>query len=75
MYCLVCGAEAQQIPIITDGATIFCPMCGEYDVESMVVATGLMQKLGMEERADVLDKARRSAETGARPLITRYLLA
>jgi hypothetical protein len=50
-------------------------MCGEYDVASAVLATGQLQKLEPEKRGDVLDKARRSAEPGARPVITPYLLA
>src|SRR5258708_15323280 len=58
-----------------DGVSIVCPMCGEYDVASAVLATGQLQKLEPEKRGDVLDKARRSAEPGARPVITPYLLA
>jgi len=50
-------------------------MCGEFDVASSVMATGQLQKLEPDQRGDVLDKARRSAQPGARPVITPYLLA
>ncbi len=49
----------------SDGVSIVCPMCGEFE----------LQKLEPDQRGDVLDKARRSAQPGARPVITPYLLA
>jgi hypothetical protein len=75
MDCFICGANAEQIPTTIDRLSIFCPMCGEYDVSSSVLTTGQLQKLDWEQRGDVLDKARRSAEPGARPMITDYMLA
>ena len=75
MNCPVCGANAEQIMSATDGVSIVCPMCGEFDVASSVMATGQLQRLEPDQRGDVLDKARRSAEPGARPVITPYLLA
>jgi hypothetical protein len=75
MDCLICGANAEQIPTTIDDMTVVCPMCGEYDVEGTVATTGLMQKLEPEQRRDVLDKAKRSAAPGARPLIRPFLLA
>jgi hypothetical protein len=50
-------------------------MCGEFDVASSVIATGQLQNLEPDQRGDVLDKARRSVQPGARPVITPYLLA
>src|SRR5258708_4263015 len=34
----------------TDGVSIVCPMCGEYDVASSVLATEQLQRLEPEER-------------------------
>ena len=75
MNCLICGADAEQIPTIVDVVSIVCPMCGEYDVSASVIASGQLRRLPLEERGDVLSKARRSAPPGARPVITPYLLA
>jgi hypothetical protein len=75
MDCPICGAIAEQIRTTIDGVSIVCPMCGEFDVASSVMATGQLQKLEPDQRGDVLDKARRSAQPGARPVITPYLLA
>ena len=75
MDCPICGAIAEQIWTTIAGVTIICPMCGEFDVASSVVATGQLQKLEPDQRGDVLDKARRSAQPGARAVITPYLLA
>ena len=75
MSCPVCRANAEQITSTFDGVSIVCPMCGEFDVASSVMATGQLRKLELEQRGDVLDKARRSAQPGARPVITPYLLA
>jgi len=75
MDCLVCGANAEHIPTTISGVSIRCPRCGEYDVERAVIASGQFQKLEPEQRRDVLDKAKRSAPPGARPLIRPFLLA
>jgi hypothetical protein len=75
MNCLVCGADAQQIPTTIDVVSIVCPECGEYDVSRSVIASGQLRGLTLEERADVLSRARRSALPGAHPVITPYLLA
>jgi hypothetical protein len=75
MDCPICGAIAERIRTTIDGVSIFCPMCGEFDVASSVMATGQLQRLELEQRGDVLDKARRSAEPGVRAVITPYLLA
>ena len=75
MDCPICGAIAEQIRTTIDGVSIVYPMCGEFDVASSVMATGQLRKLELEQRGDVLDKARRSAQPGARPVITPYLLA
>ena len=75
MDCPICGAIAERIRTTIDGVSIVCPMCGEFDVASSVMATGQLQRLELEQRGDVLDKARRSAEPGVRAVITPYLLA
>jgi hypothetical protein len=75
MNCLVCGAKAEEIAVTIDVVSIFCPVCGEYDVSSSAIATGQMEKLEPEQRRDALDEAKRSAQPGARPMIATYLLA
>jgi hypothetical protein len=75
MDCLICGADAEQISTSGDVVGIVCPMCGEYDVSGSVIASGQLRRLPLEERGDLLSKARRSAVPGARPMITPYLLA
>ncbi len=75
MNCPVCGANAEHIMSTIDGVSVACPMCGEYNVSSSVLATEQLQRLEPEKRGDVLDKAKRCAQQGARPTITTYLLA
>jgi len=74
MNCYVCGGNAEQIATTNDAATIYCPRCGKYDVASSVIATGQLQALESERRREALDKAKLSAQPGARPVITTYLL-
>jgi hypothetical protein len=73
--CLICGADAEQIRATGDVVSILCPMCGAYDVSGSVIASGQLRGLTLDERSDVLDKARRSVPPGGRPMITPYLLA
>jgi predicted RNA-binding Zn-ribbon protein involved in translation (DUF1610 family) len=75
MNCLVCGANAKTIESKTDVVSLACPRCGEYDVSRSVIAAGQLQQLEPQQRRDILDKAKRSAPLGARPLIRPYLLA
>jgi predicted RNA-binding Zn-ribbon protein involved in translation (DUF1610 family) len=75
MNCAICGANAEQTETTIDGVSINCPNCGEYDIASTVIAREQLQRLDSEERRFALGMAKRSAEQGARPLITTYLLA
>ncbi len=75
MSCPVCGANIEQITSTIDGMSIVCPMCGEYDISSSVLATEQWQRLELEERGDALNKAKASAQPGTRPVITPYLIA
>jgi hypothetical protein len=52
--CFVCGANAEKIATTIDVMSIVCPMCGEYDVSSLVIATGQMEKLEPGQRRDAL---------------------
>jgi hypothetical protein len=74
MECLVCGTDAEQIPSGVGRIDIVCRVCGEYDVETAVLAAGQWRTLEPEQRRDILDKAKRSAQEGTRPLIRSYLL-
>jgi len=75
MNCLVCGANAETIETGADVVSLACPRCGEYDVSRSVIAAGQLQQLEPKQRRDFLDKAKRSAPLGARPLIRPFLLA
>jgi hypothetical protein len=75
MNCPVCCANAEHIMSTVDGLSIACAICGEYDVASSVLATEQLQRLEPDERIEVLNKAKRSAQPGVRPMITTYLLA
>jgi hypothetical protein len=74
MDCVVCGADAEQIPSGVGRIGIVCRVCGEYDVETAVIAAGQWRSLEPEQRRDILDEAKRSAQPGTRPLIQSYLL-
>jgi hypothetical protein len=75
MNCPVCCAVAEHIMSTNDGLSIACPICGEYDLASSVIATDQLQRLEADECIDILNKAKRSAQPGVRPTITSYLLA
>src|SRR5262249_26828318 len=75
MDCPICGSIAKTIASTIGSVGIACPMCGEFDVANSVIASGQLRGFALEERADVLSRAQRSAELGARPMITPYMLA
>jgi len=74
MTCPVCGATAEKIMSTSEGVSVACLMCGEYDISSSVLATEQLQRLEPEQRAEALNKAKRCAQPGARPIVTTYLL-
>jgi hypothetical protein len=74
MECAVCSADAKQIPSGVGRIGIVCRVCGEYDVETAVIATRQWRTAESEQRRDILEKAKRSAQPGTRPLIRPYLL-
>jgi len=75
MDCPICGAIAEQIWTTIAGVTIICPMCGEFDVASSVMATGQLQKLEPDQRGDVLTKRGVRRSRALALVITPYLLA
>jgi hypothetical protein len=54
--------------------SIACPTCGEYDISTSVPIED-WQSLELQDRRDVLDEAKRSAQPGARAIITADLVA
>jgi hypothetical protein len=69
MQCLVCGGPAEDItPGEFDGIVMKCPACGPYDVAGTVQAK--LAKLGLKDRAAVLQKAKGFSTFGTRPTIT-----
>jgi hypothetical protein len=71
--CPVCGAEAQDITVATfDGRTIRRDFCGEYDVSGTVFEAGLLDKLDRKRRQDALERAKGSAPSGKRPIVTSH---
>jgi hypothetical protein len=74
MECPICGANAEQLPATTDAMSIACPACGEYDISTSLPIED-WQSLELRDRRDVLDEAKRSAQPGARAIITADLVA
>ena len=75
MECPVCSARARYIDSPGfDGKSIRCPNCREYDVSRAVLDRGLLSKLDVKQRRDVLERARRAVPRNARPVITSYIL-
>jgi hypothetical protein len=72
--CPVCGCRAEDIPNTFDGKSIRCANCGEYDIAGSVYDPGEFQRLEIEQRRAALEKAKRSAQQGKRPMITTYSL-
>jgi hypothetical protein len=75
MNCPVCCTNAEHVMSTIDGLSIACPICGEYDVASSVLGTEQLKRLEPDKRIEILKKAKRCAQPGARPMITTYLLA
>ena len=75
MNCPVCGDTAEDITSPTfDGKSIRCTTCGDYDISGSIYDPGTLLKLEPDERKRALDKAKRSARPGQRPMITSYNL-
>lgn len=75
LNCPVCSACAEGItPYTFGGKSIRCANCGEYDISGSVFDSSTFQKLEPEQRRAVLNKAKRFAATGKRPMITSYSL-
>jgi hypothetical protein len=75
MDCPVCGTTPEEISTTADGLRIVCSTCGEYDISSAVLDSEQWQRLDPEDRCDVLEEAKRSAQPNAHPVIATYLLA
>ena len=68
--CPICNAEAQDITVETfDGKTVSCAFCGDYDVSGTVFDTGMLEKLDRNSKLSVLERAKRAAPEGKRPMI------
>ena len=71
--CPVCEDPASNLtPPHFDGVIIRCDKCRDFEISGM--AFGKLQELDLLERIDVLRKAQKLAEPGARPTITGDLL-
>jgi hypothetical protein len=71
--CPVCGAEAQDITAATfDGQTIRCDFCGDYEVSGTVLEARLLDKLDRKGKVDALERAKGSAPSSGRPMITSH---
>lgn len=69
MQCTICGAPAtNNAPGHVDGLIVSCPHCGEYEIAGTAMNTLL--RLPLNERMDVLRRAKTKAQPGARPAIT-----
>ena len=70
MNCPLCSANARQIGITNDIASINCTVCGEYLIARSVLAKEQLQTLDQEERRGGLAMATRSAQLVARLMVT-----
>jgi len=71
MKCPVCDSpNAEDTPNTLDGKSVRCPRCGEYDISGSVYDPGEFQNLDLERRGAALEKAKRFAASGKRPMIT-----
>jgi hypothetical protein len=75
MDCPVCGTNTEEISATADGLRIVCSTCSEYDISSAVLDSEQWQGLDRDERSDVLEDAKRSAQPDAHPVVAMYLLA
>jgi hypothetical protein len=74
MTCPICGAAAEDITSgVFDGLQVRCPRCGDFEVSGTVLERLLRQ--GYEERVEALEKARRLAPKGQRPIINSVTLS
>jgi hypothetical protein len=74
MQCCTCGAPAKSLtPGDFDGVIVACGHCGTYEVHGPVLNDLL--RLTLQERKDVLDRAKERQETDARPSIKRVHLS
>jgi predicted RNA-binding Zn-ribbon protein involved in translation (DUF1610 family) len=69
MNCPLCSANARQIGITNDIASINCTVCGEYLIARSVLAKEQLQTLDQERRGG-LAMAKRSAQPVARLMVT-----
>lgn len=74
MDCPICGAIAAHISTALHYVGFTCPLCGDFNVATSVLASGQLQTLPIERRGEVLGMARRAAAPRERPMITSYML-
>jgi hypothetical protein len=71
VYCPICGTAAEDVTKQAfAGRTVQCPVCGEYDISRSVLSEPRWETLLPNGRCRALDKAKRSAQPGQRPMIT-----
>jgi hypothetical protein len=70
----VCCANAEHFVSTNDGLRIACPICGER-LRKLSPCHRTAAETRTRRTIDVLNKAKRCAQPGARPMITTYLLA
>jgi hypothetical protein len=62
---------AKDITVPTfDGKTFRCIRCGDFDVSGTVLSGDLLAQYDRQSRVDILDRAKRTAQPGKRPMIT-----
>src|ERR1700739_4324034 len=64
MNCPLCSANARQIGITNDIASINCTVCGEYLIARFVLAKEQLRPLDREERRGGLAMEKRSTTAG-----------
>jgi hypothetical protein len=75
MECPICGTIARAIRAPSFyGRKINCPQCGSFDISRVVLENHTLHRMERGRRLEILERARRAAPAGTRPMITTYLL-
>ena len=71
--CPVCEMPAKDITVPTfEGRTFRCTRCGDFDVSGTVLSGDLLAQYDRQSRIDILDRAKRTAQSDKRPVIITY---
>lgn len=74
IQCPICDGLAEDLPNTIDGKSIHCERCDEFDVSGTVYDAAYLEQLDPDERQQALERAKKAALQGKRPMITTSCL-